>query len=121
MLAASPCAVDNAHDAWVQWSMSPKRIRLGIGLAVGGWLLAAVPLLFLGAYAGTVGQCLPAAGPRECGSSAAISIAMVCLAVGPALLGFAAASNKAWAWLATALSAGPVIFVGYDFLTFTYL
>lgn len=106
--------------------MSPKRIKLGIGVAAGGWLLAAVPLLVLGGYAGTVEQCLSAAAPaiagtRECGSRAAVMAAMGCLAAGPAFLGVAVATNRAWTWLVAMVLAVPVVFVGYDFLSFRYL
>lgn len=114
--------MDGGADVRVQWSMTPKRIKLGIGLAATGWLLAAVPLLVFAGYAGTVGQCVSAGtSTRECGSSTSVMAAMACLAAGPAFLGIAVATNRAWAWLVTALLAVPVAFVGYDFLTFTYL
>lgn len=100
---------------------APKRVRLGVSLAACGWLVAIPKAFAFSAYIKGVEICLAVAGPGECGSSAAIVAAMACLVAGPAFLGIAAATNRTWAWLATAVLAAPAVFAGYDFLAFVHL
>lgn len=90
-------------------------IGLGVGLAMGGWALAAIPIMALGAYIRLVDDCQSSiysscAGSTEGGNIPAVMLIIVCMVLGPLFLGVAAATKKGWAWLVTALLA---IFADY--------
>ncbi len=92
-------------------------IGLGVGLAVGGWVLALIPIVALGAYIQLVDGCVSSgssscAGSTEAGNIPVVALIIACMVLGPAFLGFAAATKKGWVWLVTALLALPVIFGG---------
>lgn len=96
-------------------------IGLGVGLAVGGWALAVLPIMAMGAYIRLVDDCLTSgslscAGSTEGGNIPVAVMVIACMVLGPVFLGVAAATKKGWAWLVTALLALPVIFVGYDLI-----
>ncbi|AIY03432.1 hypothetical protein ART_3833 [Arthrobacter sp. PAMC 25486] len=114
-LPAAPTAEAKGHN-----------IGLGVGLAVGGWALAIIPIMALGAYIRLVNDCLSSgasscAGSTEGGNIPVVMLIIACMVVGPVFLGFAAATKKGWAWLVTALLALPVIFIGYDLITNAFL
>lgn len=101
-------------------------VRFGAGLAVGGWALAAIPVMALFAYLRLADDCASPGsatcpGPTESGSTPMVLLAIACMVLGPLFLGVAAATKKRWARWVTALLALPVIFVGYDLLTDTFL
>ena len=102
------------------------RIGLGVGLAAGGWALAALPIMVVGAYIRLVNDCLSSSssscpGSTEGGNLTVALLVIVCMVLGPAFLGFAAATQKRWAWLATGVLALPVVFVGYELIANTFL
>lgn len=104
---------------------APK-IGLGAGLAVGGWALAALPIMVVGAYIRLVNDCRSSSfsscpGSTEGANIPVALLVIVCMVLGPAFLGFAAATQKRWAWLVTGLLALPVVFVGYELITNTFL
>ena len=100
-------------------------IRLGVGLAVAGWALAALPVMALGAYIRFVDDCAASGsswcpGISEGGSIPMVMLVIACMVLGPLFLGIAAATKMGWAWLVTALLALPVIFGGYDFVAYMF-
>ncbi len=119
---AAPGPVAQAPGAVAQ----VPNIRLGVGVAVGGWALAAVPIMAMGAYIRFVEDCAASGSPwcpgaSEGGTVPMAMLVIACMVLGPLFLGIAAATNMRWARLVTALLALPVIFSGYDLLTHMYL
>ena len=110
-----PGAVANGPNLW-----------LGVGVAVGGWTLAAAPIMVMGAYIRFVEDCAASGslwcpGASEGGTVPMVVLVIACMVLGPLFLGVAAATKMRWARLVTALLALPVIFSGYDLLTHMYL
>ena len=100
--------------------------RLGVGLAVGGWALAAIPIMALIAYIRVVDDCAPTdstvcPSSTESGSIPMVILTIACMVLGPIFLGVAAATKKRWARLGTVMLALPVVFVGYDLLSDKFL
>lgn len=109
-----------------QAEVAGPNVRFGAGLAVGGWALAAVPIMALLAYMRLADDCASSGsaacpGSTESGSIPMVLLTIACMVLGPLFLGVAAATKKRWARLVTVLLALPVIFVGYDLLTDTFL
>lgn len=81
------------------------RIGLGVGLALGGWAMAAVPIMALSAYI----ELVSGRGADETRNIPMVGLAIACMLLGPAFLGLAAATGKGWAWVVTLLLALPVL------------
>ena len=123
---APPTAAPGADTEGPREDAKGPNIRLGVGLAVGGWALAAVPIMAMGAYIRFVEDCAASGSPwcpgaSEGGTVPMAMLVIACMVLGPLFLGIAAATNMRWARLVTALLALPVIFSGYDLLTHMYL
>lgn len=100
--------------------------RLGVGLAVGGGALAAIPIMALIAYIRVADECAPTdssgcPSSTESGSIPMVILTIACMVLGPVFLGVAVATRSGWARLVVALLAIPVVFVGYDLLSDKFL
>ncbi len=123
---APPTAAPGADTEGPREDAKGPNIRLGVGLAVGGWALAAVPIMAMGAYIRVVNDCAAPGsswcpGASDGGGIPMVMVVIACMVLGPLFLGIAAATRMGWAWLVTALLALPVFSSGYDLIVHMFL